>query len=38
LPESGKPSAQAPQNAPSLVLQIRQNILPNLRFYRALGD
>ena len=38
LPESGKPSAEAPQNAPSLVLQIRQNILPNLRFYRALGD
>ena len=38
LPESGKPSAQAAQNAPSLVLQIRQNILPNLRFYRALGD
>ena len=38
LPESGKPSAQAPQNAPSLVLQIRQNILPNLSFYRALGD
>jgi hypothetical protein len=29
LSESGKPSAQAPQNAPSLVLQIRQNLLPN---------
>jgi len=26
LPESGKPPAQAPQDAPSLVLQIRQNI------------
>ena len=38
LPESGKPSAQAPQHAPSMRLQIRQNILPNLRFYRALGD
>ncbi len=38
LPERDKPSAEAPQNAPSLVLQIRQNILPNLSFYRALGD
>jgi hypothetical protein len=38
LPESGKPFAKAPRNAPSSVLQIRQNILPNLSFYRALGD
>ena len=38
LPESGKPSAQAPQHAPSMVLQIRQNILPNFSLCRALGD
>ena len=31
LPESGKSSAPAPQDAPSLVLQIRQNILPNFK-------
>jgi hypothetical protein len=31
LPESDAPSAQAPQNAPSLELQIRQTILPSLK-------
>src|SRR5437764_15226915 len=29
LPETGKPSAQATQNAPSLMLPLHQNILPN---------
>ena len=31
LPERDGPSNQVPQNAPSLALQIRQNILPHLR-------
>ena len=31
LPERDEPSTQVPENAPSLALQIRQNILPHLR-------
>ena len=38
VPERDGLSPEAPQNVPSLVLQIRQNILPHLRLSRALGD
>jgi len=38
VPERDGLSPEAPQNVPSLCLQIRQNILPHLRLSRALGD